>query len=231
MLRSELSELSESSQNYLKAVWSLQEWSDSPVTPSLVSEKTGMKLSTVSDAIRRLADKDLVSHAPYGAITLTEHGHTLAVQMVRRHRLIETFLVEMLGYSWDMVHDEAESLEHAVSDYLIERLDELLHRPARDPHGDPIPSQTGVIRYPDAFQLTEATPNTPLRIERFADDEPSLLQYFAEHGIGVGTHVRIEPGAPFSDALQLVRDGDLPVLTLGRGATDTVWVSDRSASA
>lgn len=225
MSYSELSELSESSQNYLKAIWGLQEWSDAPVIPSLVAEKTGMKLSTVSDAIRRLADKGLVSHAPYGSITLTEHGRFLAVQMVRRHRLIETFLVEMLGYSWDLVHDEAESLEHAVSDYLIERLDELLLRPSRDPHGDPIPSPSGVIRYPDAFQLTEAAIQAPLRIERFSDEDPALLQYFAEHGIGVGTLLQIEPGAPFSDALQLVRGGSHPVLTLGRSAANAVWVS------
>ena len=231
-----LSELSPSSQNYLKAVWSLQEWSSAPVTPSLVAEATGMKLSTVSDAVRRLADKGLVDHEPYGAIALTEGGHAFAIEMVRRHRLIETFLVEMLGYSWDLVHDEAEALEHAVSDFMIDRLDALLGYPARDPHGDPIPSASGEIDYPDAMPLSEAVPGSMLRIERISDADPALLQYFSEHGLKVGTVFEAREGSPFSDALEIsvgmAEDGSASI-SLGRSATDAVWVSlaDRESDA
>lgn len=229
-----LSELSPSSQNYLKAVWGLQEWSDAPVTPSLVAEATGMKLSTVSDAVRRLADKGLLDHAPYGAITLTEGGRAYAIGMVRRHRLIETFLVEMLGYSWDLVHDEAESLEHAVSDFMIDRLDALLGFPVRDPHGDPIPSASGEIVYPDAHPLSCAAPGSVLRIERISDDDPALLQYFSEHGLAVGTTFEAREGSPFSDALEIVVGASDPSeaagtpgasISLGRTATNAVWVS------
>ena len=220
-----VSELSASSQNYLKAVWGLQEWSDAPVTPSMVAETTGMKLSTVSDAMRRLADKGLVDHAPYGAITLTDSGRSYALEMVRRHRLIETFLVEMLGYSWDLVHDEAEALEHAVSDFMIDRLDVLLGHPVRDPHGDPIPTAAGELTYPEAFRLSEAAPGSLLRIERISDADPALLQYFSEHGIAVGSTVTSRSGSPFSGAIEISAGPGAAALALGSSATDAVWVS------
>ncbi len=220
-----VTELSASSQNYLKAVWSLAEWSDAPVTPTLVSDYTGMKLSTVSDAMRRLADKGLVDHAPYGAITLTQKGRAFAIEMVRRHRLIETFLVEMLGYSWDMVHDEAEALEHAVSDFMIDRLDALLGFPVRDPHGDPIPNAAGELQYPNAVRLSDAAADSTLRIERISDADPALLQYFTEQCVAVGTLVIARAGSPFSDAIEITVSESDTVLTLGRSATDAVWVS------
>ncbi|TDP89445.1 DtxR family iron (metal) dependent repressor [Leucobacter luti] len=131
-----VSALSASTQNYLKAIWGLTEWSSAQVTPTLIAERTGLKLSSVSDAVRKLASQGLVDHAPYGAVELTETGRSYALVMVRRHRLIEAFLVSVLGYSWDQVHDEAEHLEHAVSDFMIDRIDEFLEFPTRDPHGD-----------------------------------------------------------------------------------------------
>ncbi|MFD8741144.1 metal-dependent transcriptional regulator, partial [Streptomyces sp. NPDC059618] len=149
-----VSELSASTQNYLKAVWGLTEWSSVPVTPTLIAERTGLKLSSVSDAVRKLSTQGLVEHAPYGSVELTETGRSYALAMVRRHRLIESFLVSVLGYSWDQVHDEAEHLEHAVSDFMIDRIDEFLEFPTRDPHGDPIPSADGTVQIPDATQLT-----------------------------------------------------------------------------
>src|SRR5690606_26472429 len=149
-----VSELSASTQNYLKAVWSIAEWSDARVTPTLIAERTDLKLSSVSDAVRKLTAQGLLTHTPYGAVELTEAGRAYAGAMVRRHRLIETFLVNTLGYSWDQVHDEAEQLEHAVSDFMIDRIDELLGRPDRDPHGDPIPKPDGTVVVPSAVQLT-----------------------------------------------------------------------------
>ena len=134
-----VSDLSASTQDYLKAIWELEEWSDQPATTSMIAKALGVKQSTVSDTVRKLADQELVSHKRYGSVQLTEQGRAHALQMVRRHRLIETFLVQVLDYSWDEVHDEAEQLEHAVSDLLVERVAELLHHPTRDPHGDPIP--------------------------------------------------------------------------------------------
>lgn len=220
-----VSTLSASTQNYLKAIWTLGEWSSDPVTASTLAARVGVKLSTASDAVRKLTDQGLLQHAPYGAVTLTAEGRTHAVAMVRRHRLIETFLVAVLGYRWDQVHDEAETLEHAVSDFMIDRIDEHLGHPARDPHGDPIPRRDGTIDQPDAVVLTALDPGTRARVERISDDDPGLLQYFAEHGVGYGAIVETRPGAPFSDAVDLAIDDAATSLSLGRAATDAVWVT------
>ncbi len=220
-----VSELSASTQNYLKAVWGLTEWSSGPVTPSLIAERTGLRLSSVSDAVRRLSAQGLVVHAPYGSVELTEVGRAHALAMVRRHRLIESFLVSALGYSWDQVHDEAENLEHAVSDFMIDRIDAFLGFPTRDPHGDPIPSADGTVQIPDATPLTELGAGHRVVIERIADADPALLQFLQEQGLGVGVTVEVTEGPAFSDALAVrVAGSDAPV-ALGRSATDALYVS------
>lgn len=218
-----VSKLSTSYQNYLKAVWSLGEWSDAPVTASTLAARVGVRLSTASDAIRKLTDQGLLEHAPYGAVALTAEGRAHAVAMVRRHRLIETFLVEVLGYRWDQVHDEAEHLEHAVSDFLVDRIDEHLGHPARDPHGDPIPSADGRVARPDAVLLADVPPESRVRVERISDTDPDMLQFFAERGIGVGTVLETRAGEPYSDSIGVVLGDD--ALALGRTAAASVWVS------
>ncbi|MGO1313141.1 MULTISPECIES: metal-dependent transcriptional regulator [Microbacterium] len=220
-----VSELSASSQNYLKAVWSLGEWSEEPVTASTVAARTGVKLSTASDAIRKLTVQGLLEHAPYGAVTLTATGRAHAVAMVRRHRLIEAFLVKVLGYRWDQVHDEAETLEHAVSDFMIDRIDEYLGHPVRDPHGDPIPGPDGSVSRPDAVLLTGMESGRRVRVERISDKDSQLLQFFADHGIGYGTVLESRPAAPYSDTIEVVIEENGTSLPLGRSATDAVWVT------
>ncbi|MGQ4553003.1 metal-dependent transcriptional regulator [Dermabacteraceae bacterium CCM 9519] len=218
-----VSELSASTQNYLKVVWGLSEWSDAPVTATLIAEKTGLKLSSVSDAVRKLAAQGLLNHAPYGAISLTDEGRSYALAMVRRHRLIESFLVSVLGYTWDQVHDEAENLEHAVSDFMVERIDAFLEHPTRDPHGDPIPAADGTVHLPDAKQLSAVGAGGAVKVERISDDDPSLLQFFEENGIVIGAVLEVSAGAPFSDSLNVTTPGgEVP---LGRAATDALYVS------
>ncbi|MBB1510460.1 metal-dependent transcriptional regulator [Tessaracoccus sp. MC1756] len=219
-----VSTLSTSNQNYLKAIWSLGEWSDDPVTTSAVAARVGVRMSTASDAVRRLGELGLVEHTPYGSMTLTDEGRTHAVAMVRRHRLIETFLVEVLAYRWDQVHEEADHLEHAVSDFMVERIAEHLGHPDRDPHGDPIPNADGSILQLDAVTLTDLGTNHPARVERISDDDPALLQFFAEHGIGVGTVLEARPGLPYSGGIEIIVGSADETLTLGRAATDSVWV-------
>lgn len=137
-------------QDYLKVIWNAQEWGDGPATPTQLAERLGVAAPTVSETLRRLASAGWVEHRPYGSPTLTDEGRRIALAMVRRHRLIETWLVRELGYRWDEVHDEAEELEHAVSDRFVDRIAERLGQPERDPHGDPIPSVDGrVTRPPD----------------------------------------------------------------------------------
>ncbi|HHT14155.1 MAG TPA: metal-dependent transcriptional regulator [Propionibacterium sp.] len=219
-----VSVLSTSHQNYLKAIWGLGEWSDEPVTTSAVAARVGVRMSTASDAIRKLHDLGLVDHTKYGSMTLTAEGRAHAVAMVRRHRLLETFLVEVLGYRWDQVHEEADHLEHAVSDFLMERIDEHLGQPQRDPHGDPIPRPDGSVLALDAVTLTDLGTGRGARVERIADDDPALLQFFAERGIGIGSVVEAQPGAPYSGGVEVVVEGADGMLTLGRAATDAIWV-------
>ncbi|WP_216380338.1 metal-dependent transcriptional regulator [Arcanobacterium phocae] len=219
-----ISSLSESTQNYVKSIWSLQEWSDEPVTASSLAARTGVKLSTASDAIRKLKDQGLVHHAPYGAVHLTDEGRALAVAMVRRHRLIETFLVEFLGYPWDEVHDEAEVLEHAVSDVMVERLATKLGNPERDPHGDPIPAADGTVVRPPAFLLSTVTAGGTYRIERIADNDAELLRFFDGHNISYGQVITTKPPAPYSDSIEVSIAGSAPVL-LGSGALCSIWVT------
>lgn len=210
-----VSQLSISTQNYLKVIWSLQEWSDAPASPGRIAEKTGLHLSTVSGAMPKLAEQGLVEHAPYSGVTLTEAGREVAVAMVRRHRLIETFLVQTLGYGWEQVHDEAEHLEHAVSDFMIERIDALLGFPRRDPHGDPIPASDGTVEKPEAAPLSEVAVGADasgasagavvrVRVERISDEDPGLLRHLASRGITVGARLDVDGGDPYSGALTVV---------------------------
>lgn len=235
-----VSELSASTQNYLKAVWGLSEWSSAPVTPTLIAERTGLKLSSVSDAVRKLSAQGLLDHAPYGAVRLTASGQAYALAMVRRHRLIESFLVRVLGYGWDQVHDEAESLEHAVSDFMVERIDAFLDFPTRDPHGDPIPAADGTVVFPDAVPLSEVAPGAVVVVERISDTDGGLLQFLDERGIVLGARLSVSEGAPFSDALDVrvlgaagakqSRTVPEDAVALGRSAAEALFVSVESAA-
>lgn len=132
-------------EDYLKSVWVMTEWSDEPVTVSRLAVQLEVSPGTASESVRRLLRLNLVDHEPYGAGTLTSIGQRRALDVVRRHRLLETFLVRELGYAWDDVHEEAEVLEHAVSDLLIARIDDRLGHPRHDPTA--IPSQTPTVTY------------------------------------------------------------------------------------
>lgn len=220
-----VTELSVSTQNYLKAIWSLGEWSTQPVTASALAARVGVRTSTVSDAVRKLSAQGLLEHSRYGSISLTDEGRAHAVAMIRRHRLIETFLVRVLSYRWEQVHDEAEHLEHAVSDFMVQRMDEYLGHPARDPHGDPIPTADGQVQRPDAVLLSEVGPETRVMVERVSDDDPALLSFFTEHGIEVGTELEVGSGAPFSGTIEVAVAGGSQSLPLGTAAAGAVWVS------
>ena len=226
-----VTELSTSAQNYLKAVWSLGEWSEEPVSVSAIAERVGVRLSSVSDAMRKLGEQGLVEHTRYGTIALSAQGRVHALAMVRRHRLIETFLVRDLGYGWEEVHDEAEQLEHAVSDLLVERLDAHLGHPERDPHGDPIPAADGTVVRPDARLLSSLPAGTRVRVERISDADPRLLTFCAAQGIVVGAELEIREGPEFSDALEVSLVGSSTAVPLGRSATEAIWASETAAGA
>ncbi len=168
-------------QDYLKVIWSATEWGDPPITTKGLAARLGTTQANVSDTVKRLAAQGLVTYESYRPVRLTERGERLAVAMVRRHRLIEAFLVGVLNYGWDEVHDEAEALEHAASDTLIDRIDALLGHPVADPHGDPIPAADGTLRRPRAVRL--GTIRGRCRVVRVSDADPGVLAQCQALGI------------------------------------------------
>ena len=222
-------------QNYLKVIWSLQEWSDAPVSNSAIAEAAGVRLSTVSDALRKLADHELIEHVRYGSVSLTDQGRDHAVAMIRRHRLLETFLVHFLGYEWDEVHDEADRLEHAVSDGMMDRVDRVLGYPTRDPHGDPIPSADGRVHRPDAVVLASMQAPCRAQVERISDSDNEMLQYFALRGLVVDAVLDILPGEPYSETVTVQVAGAETPVSLGPAAAAAIWASviptDQTATA
>lgn len=184
-----MAEITSTAQDYLKMIWSATEWNSPPITVKALAERLGTSAATVSDTVKRLTAQGLLVHEPYQPIALTPEGERHALAMVRRHRLIEAFLVTSLGYGWDEVHDEAERLEHAVSDLMTDRIDALLGHPVRDPHGDPIPAKDGTISYPvGATRLSFATPGR-YTILRISDADSARLAYFQQHGLVPGERI------------------------------------------
>ncbi|KUH98672.1 DtxR family transcriptional regulator [Mycolicibacterium acapulense] len=214
-------------QDYLKVIWTVQEWSQEKVSTKLLAERLGVSASTASESIRKLADQGLVDHEKYGAVTLTEAGRAAALAMVRRHRLMETFLVRELGYSWDEVHDEAEVLEHAVSDRMLDRIDAKLGHPTRDPHGDPIPAADGRVPAPDARQLSACNDGDRGTIARISDADPEMLRYFDSVGISLDSRLRVVARRDFAGMISVAiesTDGDDTTVELGSPAAEAIWV-------
>jgi len=209
--------------DYVKTIYSYGEWQEEPVTPSALAARLGLAASSVTEMVKKLAASGLVTHVPYGAVTLTEEGRMLALKMVRRHRLIETWLVESFGYGWDEVHDEAEVLEHAISDRLLETIADQLEHPARDPHGDPIPSRDGLVVRPDAVQLADAVAGAPGRVARISDRDPQLLRYLEAEGIRLDSQVEVVDRKPFGGALVVRVDGRDH--DIGDEAASAIWIA------
>ncbi|TDE89712.1 metal-dependent transcriptional regulator [Occultella glacieicola] len=176
-------------QDYLKAIYNIGEWGPEGASTSELAARLGVGAPTVSENVQRLAGAGLVHYKPYRRITLTVQGRRVALAMVRRHRLMETYLALQLGYGWDEVHDDAEQLEHSVSDRLLGRMDEVLGHPVRDPHGDPIPQPDGTVALPRAHRLADVTPGQPVRIARISDAEPELLREIADLELDLDTEI------------------------------------------
>jgi DtxR family transcriptional regulator, Mn-dependent transcriptional regulator len=219
--------LSAVAQDYLKVIWSAQEWSREKVSTKMLAEKIGVSASTASESIRKLAEQGLVDHEKYGAVTLTESGRRAALAVVRRHRLLEAFLVKELGYSWDEVHDEAEVLEHAVSDRLVARIDAKLGYPQRDPHGDPIPGSDGQVPTPPARQLWSCCDGDAGTVARISDADPEMLRYFDSIGISLDSRLRVLTRREFAGMISVAvesADGAPTTVDLGSPAAQAIWM-------
>ena len=177
-------------EDYVKVIYAHTEWQPEPITTGALAARLGLAASSVTEMVKKLVAQGLVSHEPYGAVELTADGTALALRMVRRHRLIETWLVEHIGYSWDEVHDEAEVLEHAMSDRLLSAIEAQLGNPSRDPHGDPIPRADGTVQRPAAVLLADAPAGGV--VARVSDRDPLLLRHLEAEGIVVDAVVSPE---------------------------------------
>lgn len=202
--------------DYLKTVFAHTEWQDAPITPSVLAGKLGIAPSSVTEMVKKLAAAGLVSHVPYGAVRLTDAGTVRALAMVRRHRLIETWLVQEFGYGWDEVHDEAEVLEHTISDRLLEGIDERLGRPRFDPHGDAIPDADGHIERVPFVLLADASAGHTGRVLRVDDRDPELLRALDALGLAVASTVRVTASGVEIDGVETA---------LPDGTAQVVWLS------
>ncbi|MBQ0927229.1 metal-dependent transcriptional regulator [Saccharopolyspora endophytica] len=205
---SETERPSPSVEDYLRAIYGLSERGE-PVTNATLTARLGLSPSSVSGMINKLDQLGLVTHVRYRSVELTTEGRRLAHSVLRRHRLIELFLVEELDYSWDAVHIEADALEHAVSDELVEHISAKLGNPTIDPHGDPIPTADGLLPVPKTLQLDQIEPGTIGTIARVWDTDSELLRYLTEHGMTLGARIEIVERKPFGGPL-VVRVGEPP---------------------
>lgn len=187
--------LSRSVEDYLKAVYGLSEGGEAAST-SAIADALAVQPASVTGMVKRLAESGLVEHIPYRGVRLTTRGTREALKVLRRHRIIETYLCERLGYAWEEVHEEAERLEHAASDRLVEKLAEALHSPSHDPHGAPIPTASGEIEATDLATLADAMPGTELRVRAVRDEDPLGLRSLEATGLTPGTRLLVESGQP-----------------------------------
>ncbi|GAA4901305.1 metal-dependent transcriptional regulator [Streptomonospora salina] len=222
---------STSVEDYVKVIYDLQERGSGPVTISAMAERLAVSNSSVSGMLRKLGELGLVSHRRYGDVQLTETGDKAALAVLRRHRLLETYLVEALGYSWDEVHDEAEILEHVVSDRFVDRIAAYLGHPAADPHGDPIPTREGDVPERETQLLSAADAGTRGVIVRVNDSDPDLLRHLAEQDIGIGMRIELVERRPFGGPL-IVRTGTSGAQreqALGLLAAEALWIAPAPA--
>ena len=196
---------SQTVENYLKSIY-LAQTAASPealVPMGQLASALGVVPGTATTMMKALAESGLVRYEPYMGVRLTPAGEKLATLVLRRHRLVELFLVKVLGMSWAEVHDEAERLEHAVSERLIDRIDEMLGWPSVDPHGDPIPTAEGTVVQVDDIDLLAAPINVPHRVTRIVDQEPEFLRFIEEHDLMPGQKTTVLTRDGLADAVSL----------------------------
>lgn len=195
--------LSVSIEDYIKTIHYL-EAEHQRATTRRIAQALNVRMASVTGMIKHLAAEGYVRHKPYQGARLTEKGRTVAINLIRRHRLIELFLSQTLGLSWDELHDDAEALEHHVSDRLIERIDEYLGGPEFDPHGSPIPDKKGRLPAHEGVAIADLTPGQSGRVVEVADSDPEFLRYLTGLKIEIGSTLNLVDIAPFDGPITLV---------------------------
>jgi DtxR family transcriptional regulator, Mn-dependent transcriptional regulator len=198
----------EAVENYAKAIYSLQHrGGGEPVATNDLAERLEVTPASASSMIKKLADLGLVAHVPYKGVQLTDGGERLALEVLRHHRLLELYLATQLDVPWDRVHEEAEALEHVLSEDLEARIAAKLGHPTHDPHGDPIPSAELVIDESNTRRLSDLEPGDRGVFVRVSDSDPAMLRYLSERGVGLGDRLEVLDRQPFDGPLT-VRFGD-----------------------
>lgn len=189
--------LSQSVEDYLKVIYVL-ETEGTGATTNNIAEMLEVSSASVTNMLKRLAGLNLIEHKSYKGAKLTDAGRKIALEILRHHRLLELYLKEIMGYSWDEVHDEAEKLEHHISEQFEDKIAELLNHPTHDPHGDPIPTKDGVMPAMASLPLADAVVDHHYIIGRVKDQDPELLRYLEKIGVLPGARIRILDKAPFN---------------------------------
>jgi DtxR family Mn-dependent transcriptional regulator len=211
-----------SEENYIKVIYHLSLVSPKGVNTNAIAGMLDTKASSVTDMLKKLSEKDLVSYQKYQGVTLTEKGFYSAKMIVRKHRLWEVFLVDKLGFSWDEVHEIAEELEHIKSEKLVNKLDEYLGYPSNDPHGDPIPNEMGVIKKIEKQLLSEVELNVAFHCVGVKDSSTEFLKYLDKQKIALGSVVKIIDKEDFDDTLTIEIDGK--PLTISNKIANNLYV-------
>src|SRR4051794_14118991 len=211
-------------ENYLKQIYIEQQAGGDALVPmGKLAAAMGVVPGTATTMIKALADSGLVDYEPRGGAKLTRGGEQLALHVLRRHRLVELFLVKVLGLDWSEVHDEAEELEHAISDKVLDRIDALLGHPSVDPHGDPIPTAKGKVGDTPIASLADCPLNRPVKVARVIAQDPPFLQFLHRCRLTPGTTVRVEKRDDQADAVVVRREG-ADSITLGTAAAAKILV-------
>ena len=200
-------EISGAVQDYSKAIWSLAQRSDAPVSTSALADRLAVSPASASAMVKRLESLGLASREPYHGVQLTRAGERVALEVLRHHRLLELYLAEALGMPWDRVHEEAEKLEHAISPELSELIAAKLGNPTHDPHGDPIPTRDGHIEEAATRSLADSEPGEHVVLTRVSDSDPAMLRYLGDRGIEPGTRLEVVGREPFGGPLTVGANG------------------------
>lgn len=217
--------LSFAEENYLKAIYHLAEQSGHSVSTNAIAEELNTKAASVTDMIKRLSSKGILSYRKYKGVHVSEEGKTAALQVIRKHRLWETFLVAKLKFNWDEVHEVAEQLEHIKSPLLIKRLDELLGHPKFDPHGDPIPDENGEFKEKQKSPVSEFEIDQAGIVVSVQDDSPAFLQYLDKIGIYIGAKIKVIEKVEFDGSMEIQIDNRKTVF-ISKQVSENIWLTE-----
>jgi DtxR family Mn-dependent transcriptional regulator len=199
-------------EDYAKAIYSLERRCDGAVSTNDLADRMRVTPASASAMVKKLAESELVSHVPYKGVRLTPAGQLIALEVLRHHRLLELYLAEHLGVPWDRVHEEAEALEHVISEDLEARIAAKLGNPTHDPHGDPIPAADLTIDEGDTRSLDTLGPGETGRFARVSDADPEMLRYLESRGIALGSHVEVVDRQPFGGPMTIRIETDEHIL-------------------